>query len=50
MQDSYYPEKDQISLIMKETSYGITFIPKKYHLYTFLKINDVTKKSQYSTK
>ena len=30
-------------LIMKETSYGITLVPKKYHLYTFLKINDVTK-------
>ena len=43
MQDIYYPEIDQISLIMKETYYGITLVPKKYHLYTFLKINDDTK-------
>ena len=50
MQDIYYPEMDQISLIMNETSYGITLVPKKYHLYTFLKINDVTKESPYSTK
>ena len=50
MQDIYYPEIDQISLIMKETSYGITLVPKNYHLYTFLKINDVTKESQYSSK
>ena len=35
---------------MKETSYGITLAPKKYHLFIFLKINDVTKESQYSTK
>ena len=28
---------------MKETSYGITLVPKKYHFYTFLKINGVTK-------
>ena len=50
MQDIYYSEIDQISLIMKETSYGITLVPKKYHFYTFLQINDVTKESQYSTK
>ena len=50
MQDICYREIDQISLIMKETSYGITIVPKKYHLYTFLKINDVTKESPYSTK
>ena len=50
MQDIYYPELDQISLILKETSYGITLAPKNYHLYMFLKINDVTKESQYSTK
>ena len=35
---------------MKETSYDITLVPKKYDLYTFLKINDVTKESQYSIK
>ena len=50
MQDIYYPETDQISLIMKETSNGITIVLKKYPPYTFLKISDVTKKSQYSTK
>ena len=50
MQDIYYPEIDQISLIMKETSYGITLVQKKYHLYTFLKANDVIKESHYSTK
>ena len=50
MQDIYYPEIDQVSLFMKETSYGKTLVPKKYHLCTFLKINDVTKESRYSTK
>ena len=49
MQDICYPEIDQILLIMKETVYGITLVPKKDHLYTFLKINDVTKESPYST-
>ena len=50
MQDIYYPEMGQISLIRKETFYGITLVPKKSHLYTFLKINDVMEESQYSTK
>ena len=50
MQDIYYPEIDQTSMIMKETYYGITRAPKKYHRYTFLKINDATKESHYSTK
>ena len=50
MQDIFYPEIDKNSLIIKETSDGITLVPKKYHLYTFLKITDVTKESQYSTK
>ena len=50
MQDTYYPEIDQVSLIMKETFYAITLVPKKYHLCVFLKINDVMKESQYSTK
>ena len=50
MQDISYPEIDQILLIMKEIFYGITLVPKKYHLYTFLKIKDVTKESPYSTK
>ena len=49
MQDIYYPETDQISLIMKETFYAVTIIPRKYHLYMFLKTNDA-KDSQYSTK
>ena len=43
MQDIYYPEIDQTSLIMKEKLYSITLVPKKYHLYMFLKINDVKK-------
>ena len=50
MQDTYYPEINQISLIMKETFYGITLVPKKYHLCMFLKINDIIEESQYSTK
>ena len=50
MQDIRYPEIDQILLIMKETFYSITLVPKKYHLYTFLKIKDVKKESPYSTK
>ena len=35
---------------MKETFYGITLVPKKCHLYMFLKINDVIRESQNSTK
>ena len=50
MQDIYYPDIDQTSLIMKETIYGITLVPKKYHLCMFLKINDVIEESQESTK
>ena len=50
MQDVYYLETDQISLIMKKTFYGFTLALKKYHLYTFLKTKDVIKESQYSTK
>ena len=43
MNDIYYPETDQVSLITKKASYGITLVPKKYHLYMFLKIKDATK-------
>ena len=43
MQDIYYRETDQISLIKKETSYGITLVPKKYHLYMFSKIKMLQK-------
>ena len=50
MQDIYYPKIDQTSLIMKELFYGITLVPKKYHLCMFLKINDVIEESQISTK
>ena len=50
MHDIYYPEIEKTSLIMKSIAYGITLVPKKYHLYTFLNINDVTKEYQYSTK
>ena len=34
----------------EEIYYGITPVPKKYHLYMFLKIKDAIKESQYSTK
>ena len=50
MQDICYREIDQILWTMNEIFYGITLVPKKYHLYTFLKIKDVTKESPYSTK
>ena len=50
MHDIYYPEMGQISLIRKETFYGITLVPKKYHLNTFLKINDYMEESRHSTK
>ena len=50
MHNNCYPEKDQISLIMNEIFYVITLVPKKYHLYKFLKIKYATKESPYSTK
>ena len=50
MQDFYYQVKDQILLTTKETYYGITLVPKKYHPYMFLKTKDVIKESQYCTK
>ena len=50
MQDICYPEINQILLIMKVTSNGFTLVPKKYPLYTFLKIKDVIKESPYSIK
>ena len=50
MQDTYYPEIDLISLIMKETFYGITLVPKRYHFCMFLKINNVIEESQFSRK
>ena len=34
----------------EEIYYGITPVPKKYHLYMCLKIKDAIKESQYSTK
>ena len=34
----------------KETYFGITLVPKKYHLYMFLKIKDAIKEAQHSTK
>ena len=43
-------ETDQILMTKKETYYGITLVPKHYHLYMFLKIKDAIKESQYSTK
>ena len=50
MQDIFCRETDQILLTTKKTYYGITLVPKKYHLYMFLKIKDAKKESQYSTK
>ena len=41
---------DQILLITKKTYYGLTLVPKKYHLFMFLKTKDAIKESQYSTK
>ena len=49
-QDIYYQEIDQILLITKKTFYVFILVPKKYHDYTFLKINVVIKESLYSTK
>ena len=50
MQNIYYPEIDQNSLIMKQTFYDFILAPKKYHLYMFLKIKNVLKESQNSMK
>ena len=50
MQDNYCQETDQILLTTREIFYGITLVPKNYHLYMFLKIKDAIKESQYSTK
>ena len=46
----YYQEIDQISLTTKETFYGFILALKKYHHYTFLKINVARKEYPYSTK
>ena len=50
MQGFYCQETDQILLTSKKIYYGIKFLPKKYHLYMFLKIKNAIKESQYSTK
>ena len=50
MQDIYCQETDQVLLTTKETYYGITLVPKKYHFFMCLKIKDAIKESQYSTK
>ena len=50
MQDIYCQVADQILLTTKETYYGITLVPKKYHLDMFLKTKHAIKESQYSTK
>ena len=50
MQDIFCQETVQILLTMKEIYYGMTAVPKKYHLYLFLKIKDAINESQYSTK
>ena len=50
MQDIYYHETDQISLTTKETYYGITLVPAKYHPFMFLKTKAAINESQYSIK
>ena len=50
MQDIFCQVRDQILLTTKETYFDITLVPKKYHLYMFLKTNDAIKQSRYSTK
>ena len=50
MQDICCQVTDKILLTTKETYYGITLVPKKYHLYMFVKTKDALKESQYSTK
>ena len=50
MPDIYCQETDPILLNTKEIYYGITPVPKKYHLYMFLKMKYDIKESQYSTK
>ena len=50
MQDFYCQVTDQILLNTKEIYYGITLVPKKYHLYMFLRTKDAIKEYQNSTK
>ena len=49
-QDTYCQEIDQIFLTTKEIFYGFILVSKKYHHYTFLKINAVKKESLHSIK
>ena len=50
MQVIYCQETDQILLTTKEIYYGITTVPKKYHLGMYSKTKDALRESQYSTK
>ena len=50
MQDIYCQETDPIFFTTKEKYYANTLVPKKYHLYMFLKTKDAIKEFQYSTK
>ena len=50
MQDIYCQVTDQTLSTKKEIFYCITLVPKKYHLYMFLKTKDAIKESQNSTK
>ena len=50
MQDIYRQETDQSLLTTKEIYYGITPVPKKYHLCMFSKTKDAIRESQYSIK
>ena len=50
MQDIFYQVTDETLLTTKETYYGIILVPKKYHLYMFLKTKDAINAYQYSIK
>ena len=52
MNDIYYPETDQVSLITMKASYDITLVPKKYHLSPLYVFEDKRcyKSSPYSIK
>ena len=50
MQDIYCQETDLFLSTTKESYYGITPVPKKYHLCMFLTIKVALRESQFSTK
>ena len=50
MKDIFCQEIDQVLMTTKEIYNSITHVRKKYHLYTFLNIKEVTKEFPYSTR